>query len=68
MKSNIISIVTPSYNQGQFIEETLQSVLCQEGDFYIDYIIMDGGSTDGSLEVIKKYHRPLQKFCKGFPG
>ena len=50
-----ISIVTPSYNQGEFLEETIRSVISQEGDFYIDYIIMDGGSTDSSVDIIKKY-------------
>ena len=64
MKPKIISIVTPSYNQGQFIEETLQSVLAQAGDFYIDYIVMDGGSTDGSTEIIKRYETLLKENCK----
>ena len=50
-----ISIVTPSFNQGQYIEETIKSVISQEGDFFIDYVIMDGGSTDNSVEIIKKY-------------
>lgn len=50
-----LSIVTPSYNQGRYIEETIKSVLSQEGQFCIEYFIMDGGSTDCSVEIIKKY-------------
>lgn len=55
------SIVTPSYNQEQFIEDTIKSILSQEGDFYIDYVVMDGGSTDNSIEIIKKYDRLLKE-------
>ncbi len=53
-----ISIVTPSYNQGQFIEETIRSVLLQ-GYPNLEHIIIDGGSTDNSVEIIKKYEQWL---------
>jgi glycosyltransferase involved in cell wall biosynthesis len=63
MKNNIISIITPSYNQGEFIEDTIQSVLNQEGEFFIDYIVMDGGSSDESVSIIKKYEDLLRANC-----
>src|SRR5678809_715869 len=50
-----ISIVTPSYNQAKFVGETIESVLSQEGNFEIEYSVMDGGSTDGSVDIIRRY-------------
>jgi glycosyltransferase involved in cell wall biosynthesis len=53
-----ISIVTPSYNQGRFLGETLQSVLAQRQEIY-EYFVLDGGSTDGSQEVIQRHEKEL---------
>lgn len=58
-KSIFISVITPSYNQGSFLSETIESVLRQEGDFNLDYIIIDGGSTDRSVEIIRGYEKKL---------
>ncbi len=48
------SIITPSYNQGQFISQTISSILTQTGDFELEHIIIDGQSTDNSLPIIQE--------------
>jgi glycosyltransferase involved in cell wall biosynthesis len=59
-----ISIITPVYNQAQFIAATLESVVSQNYRA-LEYIVMDGGSVDGSAEIIERYRPSLTRFESG---
>jgi len=50
-----VSIVTPSYNQGRFAAEAIESVLGQVGEFELEHIVIDGASTDGTVEILKRF-------------
>lgn len=66
-KYPLVTIITPSYNQGRFIEETLLSVLNQDYP-NIEYIVMDGSSTDNTLEILKKYSTRITWFSEKDKG
>jgi glycosyltransferase involved in cell wall biosynthesis len=55
----LVSIVMPSYNQGRFIEQTIESMLSQDHP-NIEYIVMNGGSSDNALAVLGKYEGRLR--------
>jgi len=62
-----ISIITPSYNQANYIERTILSVLSQNYP-NVEYIVMDGGSNDGTINILNKYQKRLKWFSKKDKG
>ncbi len=59
-----ISVVTPSYNQAEFLEQTLRSVIGQR-DLIHEYFVLDGGSDDGSVQIIKRYADHIDEWVSG---
>ena len=57
------SVVTLTYNSALYLEETLQSVLYQRGDFYIDYVVVDNCSSDATLKILEKYQTEIVSGC-----
>ncbi|MEK6233851.1 MAG: glycosyltransferase, partial [Planctomycetales bacterium] len=67
----VVSVVTPSYNQTAYLPATLESVLSQQGDFHLDHVVLDGASDDGSVEILREFEDGLRRGsnrpkCAGF--
>jgi len=57
-----ISIITPSFNQCRFLSRTARSILSQKGDFDLEWLILDGGSTDGTVDLLKSVSDPRARW------
>ncbi len=55
-----INLLTPSYNQAEFIRSTIESVQSQTGNFELEYTVLDGGSSDGTKEILEGYGSSLR--------
>ncbi|MCA9379145.1 glycosyltransferase [Candidatus Dojkabacteria bacterium] len=62
----VISIVTSTYNQGRYISEAMDSVIKQAGDFYIDYLVVDGASTDNTIDLVESTKQKIQSLPEKF--
>ncbi len=64
-----VSVITPSYNQGQFIERTLQSVANQRSqDFELEHVVFDGGSIDDTVSILRRFVHPIRWVSKPDKG
>lgn len=68
LKKILISVITPSFNQAAYIEDTIKTVLQQETGFNFEYLVMDGGSTDGTLQLLENYSGRLTWFSEPDKG
>lgn len=60
MSRPLVSVVTPSLDQAPWVERTVESVLSQRGDFDLEYLVLDGGSRDGTLAILDRYRDRLR--------
>src|SRR5271156_2315650 len=60
-----VTILTPSFNEAQYLQPAIQSVLGQKGDFNLTHIVIDGGSTDGTVDLLQSIHDPRLKWTSG---
>ena len=63
-----VSVITPSYNQVEFIKRSVESVLSQQGDFELEYIVIDGDSTDGTREFLEGFSDRLRLISEADEG
>lgn len=61
LEPKVFSIIMPSYNQAKFIKEAIGSVMAQKGEFFIDFVVKDGASTDGAIDIIKSFEASLSE-------